>query len=76
MIGASICEGGKSRRSPGPGGGARIIKFYGGSFSMSAIFILYVRVIFFVCGFFLLRMVRYAWSGGGGGGNFVVAPLP
>ena len=33
MIGASICEGGKSRRSPGRGGGgARIIKFYGGKF--------------------------------------------
>ena len=60
------------------GGGARIIKFYGGggSFSMSAIFILYVRVIFSVCGFFLLRMVRYAWSGGGGGGEFCGCPSP
>ena len=49
------------------GGGKNNKILWGGSFSMSAIFIPYVRVIFFVCGFFLLRMVRYAWSGGGGG---------
>ena len=45
----------------------------GGSFSMCAIFILYVRVIFFVCVFFFYSV----WSGmhGGGGGEFLWLPL-